>query len=144
MCGARLAPQLDAWLLSPHLRQAHFSGGRIGDSSPRIFVNFRPEKSDFDLCEVFWILKKDPNFARFWKQVVNSQIAISTLQQQIANNRKGWLQLLKLYYLIWNKLRLNLLVDDCHQDPGTSQNWKVKNKKIGKDKCRLTKGSAIF
>ncbi len=53
-----MAPQLDAWLLSPHLRQARFSGGRIGDSSPIIFVNFRPEKSDFDLCEVFFELKE--------------------------------------------------------------------------------------
>jgi hypothetical protein len=58
MCGARLAPQLDAWLLSPHLRQAGITGGRIGDSSPRIFVNFRPEKSDFDLSEVFFESKK--------------------------------------------------------------------------------------
>jgi hypothetical protein len=85
-----LAPQLDAWLLSPHLRQARFTGGRIGDSSPTIFVNFRPEKSDFDLCEVFFeFLKKNPNFARFRKQVVNRQIAISRLQQQIAKNREG-------------------------------------------------------
>jgi hypothetical protein len=58
MCGARLALQLDAWLLSPHLRQARITGGRIGDSSTIILVNFRPEKSDFDICEVFFEFKK--------------------------------------------------------------------------------------
>ncbi len=75
MCGARLDLQLDAWLLSPHLRKARITGGRIGDSSPRIFVNFRPEKSDFDLCEVFFEFKKNTKFC----QILETKLSIASL-----------------------------------------------------------------